>query len=58
MMKPKIEIYRNDNRMAYTGCDTCPDKTLCGECVPSADTLKKISAAGYKIKIDGKAWKR
>jgi len=57
-MKPKIEIYRNDNRMAYTGCDTCPDKTLCGECVPSADTLKKISAAGYKIKIDGKAWKR
>lgn len=43
-----FEIYRDKQRLWVTEHE---------ECIPSAETIKAIKAAGYKILLDGKVYK-
>jgi predicted ribosome-associated RNA-binding protein Tma20 len=43
-----FEVYRDKKRLMYTEHK---------ECIPSIETIKNIKAAGYKVLLDGKAYK-
>lgn len=43
-----FEVYKDNQRVMYTEYE---------ECVPSIDIIKNLKAAGYKILLNGKAYK-
>ena len=43
-----FEVYRDKQRLMWTEHE---------ECIPSNEMIKTLKAAGYKILLDGKAYK-
>lgn len=43
-----FEVYKDNKRMMYTEHE---------ECIPPIDVIKNMKADGYKILLDGKAYK-
>ena len=43
-----FEVYKDSKRVMYTEDESC---------IPSADKIKDMKAAGYKVLLDGKAYK-
>ena len=43
-----FEVYKDNKRVMYTEDESC---------IPSADKIKDMKAAGYKILLDGKVYK-
>ena len=43
-----FEVYRDKQRLMYTEHK---------ECIPPADLIKEMKAAGYKVLLDGKVYK-
>lgn len=43
-----FEVYKDNKRVMYTEDESC---------IPSAEKIKDMKAAGYKILLDGKTYK-